>query len=51
MKLNLITIIHKHKIIDETDNYGYCDWVHYDSKGFIDLGKRFAEELIKLQNK
>lgn len=30
-------------LITSTDGYGYSDPYHYDSEGYIDLGKKFAE--------
>ena len=30
-------------IVRSTQNYSYSDPYHYDSKGYIDLGKKFAE--------
>ncbi|MCX7876486.1 MAG: sialate O-acetylesterase [Melioribacteraceae bacterium] len=35
-------------IVRTTSNYGYSDKYHYDTNGYIDLGKQFANELIKL---
>lgn len=35
-------------LVTETDTYGYSDKWHYDSAGFIDLGKRFAEAVFRL---
>lgn len=32
-------------LVTSTDNYGYSDPWHYDSKGYIDLGRKFAEAL------
>lgn len=41
---------HTHvKLITTTDNYGYSDPYHYDSAGFLDLGRQFAEALVELQ--
>ncbi|HDR88208.1 MAG TPA: hypothetical protein ENN63_01085 [Bacteroidetes bacterium] len=37
-------------IVRETKNYGYSDPYHYNSEGYIDLGRRFAEALVKLEN-
>ena len=34
-------------IVTSTDSYGYSDKWHYDSKGYIDLGTKFAEALEK----
>lgn len=36
-------------LITSTDRYGYSDFAHYDSKGFIDLGVQFANALAKLE--
>jgi hypothetical protein len=36
-------------IVRDTKNYGYSDRWHYDSKGYIDLGERFANEIYKLK--
>jgi len=38
-------------IIRETRYYSYSDTWHYDSEGYIDLGKRFAEALYQLDLK
>jgi hypothetical protein len=32
-------------LVTSTDGYGYSDPWHYDSAGYIDLGKRFAEAM------
>ena len=37
-------------LVTSTDAYGYSDPWHYDSSGYIDLGKRFAEALIGLES-
>ena len=37
-------------IVVSTDSYGYSDPWHYDSKGFIDLGYKFAIALDSLIN-
>jgi hypothetical protein len=37
-------------LVTSTDNYKYSDTWHYDTKGYIDLGKRFAETMMKLKN-
>ena len=34
--------------VTSTDEYGYSDPWHYDSPGYIDLGKQFAAEMAKL---
>ena len=36
-------------LVESTDNYGYSDPWHYDSAGYLDLGKAFAESLQKLK--
>jgi len=38
-------------IVRSTENYGYSDKWHYDSKGYIDLGKNFADEIYQLNLK
>ncbi|MCA9139263.1 MAG: hypothetical protein KDB00_20960 [Planctomycetales bacterium] len=35
-------------IVTSTDDYAYSDPWHYDSKGYIDLGRRFAEAFKSL---
>ncbi|OGB65315.1 MAG: hypothetical protein A2Y94_01420, partial [Caldithrix sp. RBG_13_44_9] len=35
-------------LVTSTDNYGYSDPWHYDSKGYLDLGRKFAESLYNL---
>jgi len=35
-------------LVTSTDEYGYSDPWHYDSLGYIDLGKQFATALTKL---
>lgn len=37
-------------LVTTTDNYGYSDPYHYDSAGYIDLGKQFAESLSSIPN-
>ena len=37
-------------LVTSTDNYGYSDPYHYDTAGYLDLGKRFAEALHSLEN-
>ena len=34
-------------LVTSTDSYGYSDRWHYDSEGYIDLGKEFAEALVR----
>ena len=36
-------------LVTTTDNYGYSDTWHYDSAGYIDLGRQFARAVMKLQ--
>lgn len=38
-------------LVTATDNYGYSDKYHYDSAGFIELGKEFAKAMYNLQSK
>jgi hypothetical protein len=38
-------------LVTSTDNYGYSDPYHYDSKGFLDLGNKFAEALYSISKK
>ncbi len=38
-------------LVVSTQNYGYSDPWHYDSKGYIDLGCSFAEAIAKLNKK
>ena len=35
-------------LVTSTDDYGYSDPAHYDTPGYIDLGKRFADALDRL---
>ncbi len=37
-------------LITSTDNYGYSDKWHYDTEGYLDLGKEFCQALFSLQN-
>ncbi len=37
-------------LITSTDNYGYSDKWHYDTEGYLDLGKEFAQAIFSLQN-
>ena len=32
-------------LVTSTDKYGYCDPWHYDSAGYLDLGKEFAKAM------
>ncbi len=36
-------------LVISTDGYGYSDPYHYDTAGYIDFGKRFAEALDRLR--
>ena len=36
-------------IVTSTDGYGYSDPYHYDSPGYIDFGRKFAEALALLE--
>jgi iduronate 2-sulfatase len=36
-------------LVTTTDQYGYSDTWHYDSAGFLDLGRSFAEAMFRLQ--
>ncbi len=36
-------------LVTSTDDYGYSDPWHYDSGGYIDLGRQFAKEMIELE--
>lgn len=38
-------------LITSTDGYRYSDPWHYDSAGYLDLGRQFAEALVKLRKK
>lgn len=38
------------EIVTSTDGYGYSDPYHYDSAGYIDLGRRFAEVMHSLRS-
>lgn len=38
-------------LVTNTDTYGYSDAAHYDTKGYIDLGKQFAEAVHTLRMK
>ena len=35
-------------LVTSTDGYGYSDKWHYNTAGYVDLGKRFAEALAGL---
>ena len=36
-------------LVTSTDSYGYSDTWHYDSEGYVDLGRKFAEAFTSLQ--
>ncbi len=38
-------------LVTSTDSYAYSDPWHYDSKGYLDLGKQFAIKLMELKAK
>ncbi len=38
-------------IVTSTDSYGYSDPWHYDTAGYLDLGKQFAEAWVKADAK
>ncbi len=38
-------------LVTGTDKYGYSDKWHYDSEGYIDLGKKCAEAIFELNKK
>lgn len=35
-------------LVTSTDNYSYSDPWHYDSEGFMDLGRQFADALVEI---
>jgi len=35
-------------IVRDTNNYNYSDPYHYNSKGYIDLGKKFADAIYRI---
>ena len=35
-------------VVTTTDGYGYSDKWHYDSAGYLDLGKQFAAAVARL---
>ncbi|HAD60592.1 MAG TPA: hypothetical protein DCG12_15210 [Planctomycetaceae bacterium] len=39
----------KAALVTSTDDYGYSDPWHYDTPGYIDLGKQFAAAVAKLE--
>ena len=36
-------------LVTSTDDYGYSDTAHYDTAGYIDLGRQFADALDRLK--
>jgi hypothetical protein len=38
-------------LVTSTDDYGYSDPWHYDSAGYLDLGRKFAEAIHELQSR
>jgi hypothetical protein len=36
-------------LVTSTDNYGYSDPWHYDSAGYLDLGRQFAAAVAQLE--
>ncbi len=38
-------------LVTATDTYGYSDPWHYDSSGYLDLGRRFAEALVEMERR
>ncbi|MEC8556836.1 MAG: sialate O-acetylesterase [Planctomycetota bacterium] len=38
-------------LVTTTDDYGYSDPWHYDTAGYLDLGKQFAEQMLGLINR
>ncbi len=36
-------------LVTSTDSYGYSDRWHYDTAGYIDLGRQFAEAMARLE--
>ncbi|MFC1502288.1 sialate O-acetylesterase [bacterium] len=39
----------KAALVTSTDDYSYSDPWHYDTKGFLDLGEKFAEAMVEIQ--
>lgn len=37
------------RLVTSTDQYGYSDPWHYDSAGYLDLGKQFASAMLEMQ--
>ncbi len=38
------------RLVTSTDRYSYSDPWHYDTAGYLDLGKEFANALLEMQN-
>lgn len=38
-------------LVTSTENYRYADEFHYDSEGYIDLGRKFAEAIVELEQR
>lgn len=38
-------------LVTSTDSYGYSDPWHYDSRGYLDLGRQFADAIFKLHQR
>ena len=38
-------------LVTSTDEYGFSDKYHFDSAGYIDLGRRFAEAVMELEKR
>jgi hypothetical protein len=38
-------------LVKSTDSYGYSDKWHYNTEGYLDLGKQFAKKMAELHNK
>ena len=38
-------------LVSSTDEYGYSDPWHYDSPGYLDLGKQFAKAMAELEQR
>ncbi|MFQ5703782.1 MAG: sialate O-acetylesterase [Gemmatimonadales bacterium] len=42
---------HAATLVTTTDRYEYSDAWHYDSNGYVDLGRRFADAIVRLEKK
>jgi hypothetical protein len=38
-------------LVTSTDNYSYSDTWHYNSEGYLDLGRKFAEAIATLRQR